>query len=78
NALLNHSFPFGQGYIVALQYERPRQSRSVDFTTIFVVSHDEHPVFFFFTEIKASSHIQQVSAGGDADRQMREQIKKSF
>lgn len=47
NTLLTHLFPFEQDFIVAPQYNHPRQSRSVDFTAIFIVSHDEHPVFFY-------------------------------
>ncbi|PWW74186.1 hypothetical protein C7212DRAFT_299163 [Tuber magnatum] len=76
NILLNYLFPFEQDFVVSPQYKRPRQSRSVDFTTIFIVSHDEHPVFFL--EIKASNHIQQISTRKDADKQMRERIETIF
>jgi len=76
NTLLTYLFPFEQDFTVAPQYKRPQQSRSVDFTTIFIVSHDEHPVFFM--EIKASSHIERISTRADADKQMRERINTIF
>ncbi|PUU73483.1 hypothetical protein B9Z19DRAFT_1004379 [Tuber borchii] len=76
NTLLTYLFPFEEDFQVAPQYKRPRQSRSVDFTTIFIVSHGEHPVFF--VEIKASSHIEQISTRADADKQMRERINSMF
>jgi len=76
NALLNYLFPFEQDFIVVPQYKRPQQCRSVDFTTIFIVSRNEHPVFFM--EIKPSNHIQQISTRKDADKQMREEIGTIF
>jgi len=76
NTLLTYLFPFEQDFTVIPQYKRPQQSRSVDFTTIFIVSRDEHPVFFM--EIKPSSHIEWISTRADADKQMRERIKTIF
>ncbi|RPA90713.1 hypothetical protein L873DRAFT_1820642 [Choiromyces venosus 120613-1] len=68
--LLNYLFPFEQDFVVAPHYKRPQQSQSVDFTTIFIVSHDKHLVFFM--EIKPLNHIQHISTRKGADKQMRE------
>ncbi|KAI5809602.1 hypothetical protein DFH27DRAFT_152922 [Peziza echinospora] len=58
NALLNYLFTFKERFMVVPQFKRPEQSKAVDFTTIFVVRHDEHPAFF--VEVKASNHIQHL------------------
>jgi len=48
NAVLNYLFPYEEDYEIVPQYKRPQQSKSVGFTTIFIVRHDKHPVFFVF------------------------------
>ncbi|KAF8429911.1 hypothetical protein BGX38DRAFT_1232645 [Terfezia claveryi] len=62
--------------MIVPQYKRPEESKSVDFATTFLVSHNEHPIFFL--EVKASDHINHISTRGDADKQMRERFKKVF
>ncbi|KAI5793827.1 hypothetical protein DFH27DRAFT_145598 [Peziza echinospora] len=76
NILLNYLFPFEEKYMVTPQYKRPEQSKSVEFCTIFIVRHKQHPVFFL--EIKASGHIQHVSTRQAADQQMRERFINLF
>ena len=53
--LLTDLFPKREYSMVVPLYKRPEQSKSVDFTTIFIVRHDEHPVFFI--QIKHSAII---------------------
>ncbi|KAF8417044.1 hypothetical protein EV426DRAFT_624678 [Tirmania nivea] len=76
NVLLTYLFPHNEKFVVVPQYKRPEQSKSVDFTTILVVRHKEHPVFF--VEIKASDHIRHMSTRRDADLQMRERFEELF
>ena len=67
NAILSHLFPIEEDYLVVPQYKRPKQSRSVDFTTVFIVRHQKYTVFFI--EVKASGHIQHISSREEADPQ---------
>lgn len=76
NTLLNYLFPYDEDYEIVPQYKRPEQSKSVDFTTIFIVRHEKHPVLF--VEIKCSNHILQKSTRQAADQQMREQFTDLF
>ena len=76
NALLNYLFPTKDKFMVVPQWKRPEQSKATDFTTIFVVRHDEHPVFFL--EVKASNYIQRASTRQAADQQMRERYYGLF
>ncbi|KAF8472852.1 hypothetical protein BDZ91DRAFT_780550 [Kalaharituber pfeilii] len=76
NALLNYLFPVEEGFMVVPQYKRSEQAKQVDFTTIFLVSHREHPVLFL--EIKVSGHIRHLATRRDADKQMREWAIKVF
>ncbi|KAF8515596.1 hypothetical protein BDD12DRAFT_811098 [Trichophaea hybrida] len=73
NSLLNDLFPKQEHYMVVPQYKRPEQSKSVDFTTVFLVRHQKHPVFF--VEIKPAGHIHNVSPRASADKQMRERFE---
>ncbi|KAG0638021.1 hypothetical protein HOY80DRAFT_1016582 [Tuber brumale] len=76
NVLLNHFFPHEERYVVVPQYKRPTQLRSVDFTTIFLVRHKTHPVFF--VEVKSSSSLHHISSRQEADIQMRERFTRLF
>jgi len=76
NILLMYLFPYTEDFVVEPQYKRPEQSKSVDFTTILIVRHKEHPVFFL--EIKASEHLRRISSRKDADLQMRERFENLF
>ncbi|KAI5797939.1 hypothetical protein DFH27DRAFT_625003, partial [Peziza echinospora] len=59
------------------QYKRPEYfNGAVDFTTVFIVRHNEHAVFFL--EIKPSGHIQHNPSRAAADRQMREWFRILF
>ena len=69
-------FPFEEDFVVAPQYKRGEQAKSVDFTTIFIISHDEHPVLF--VEVKPSGHFQHISTRASADIQIRERFKVLF
>jgi len=62
--------------MVVPQYKRPEQLKSVDFTTIFLVRHNAHPVFFI--EVKSSSGLHGVSSRKNADLQMRERFDNLF
>ena len=71
--LLNYLFPFEDRYMIVPQWKCPEQSKLVDFTTIFIVSHNKHSVFFI--EIKPSDHIRNYSPRALADKQMRERFE---
>ncbi|KAF8416261.1 hypothetical protein EV426DRAFT_627513 [Tirmania nivea] len=58
--------------MVIPQYKRPTQLTSLDFTTIFLIQHGEHPVFFL--EINAAGHIYRSLSRAAADKQMRERV----
>lgn len=73
NGLLNDLFPKQEHYMVVPQYKRPAQLTSVDFTTIFLVQQQKHPVFFI--EIKPAGHIHNVAPRASADKQMRERFE---
>ena len=73
NMLLNYLFPFEDRYMIVPQWKCPEQSKLVDFTTIFIVSHNKHSVFFI--EIKPSDHIRNYSPRALADKQMRERFE---
>ena len=70
NTLLVKSFPGKEHYMVIPQYKRLRRPESVDFTTIFLIQRQQHPVFF--VEIKAAGHIRNNSSRADADQQMQQ------
>jgi len=76
NVLLNYFFPYEEKYVVVPQYKRPAQLRSVDFTTIFLVRHKAHPVFFVV--VKSSSGLRNLSSRKEADLQMRERFDTLF
>ncbi|KAF8426558.1 hypothetical protein EV426DRAFT_591821 [Tirmania nivea] len=76
NALLNYLFPVEEDYVIVLQYKRPEQLKSVDFTTIFVVRRAKYPVFFL--EIKATGHIHKPSQRAAADLQIQDQFFNLF
>ncbi|KAF8453110.1 hypothetical protein BGX38DRAFT_1179227 [Terfezia claveryi] len=63
--------------MVVPQYKRSELSQtSVDFTTVFIVRHNDHPVFFL--EIKPAGHLQHNSSREAADLQMREWFRILF
>lgn len=76
NAPLNHFFPVSKGFMVVSQYKLQEESKSVDYATTFLVSHNEHPIFYL--EVKASDHMNYISTTGEADKQMRERFRKVF
>ncbi|KAG0125800.1 hypothetical protein HOY82DRAFT_130138 [Tuber indicum] len=76
NVLLSYFFPHEERYMVVPQYKRPTQLRSVDFTTVFIVRHKTHPVFFI--EVKSSSGLRHISTRQEADIQMRERFTHLF
>jgi len=76
NVLLNYFFPHEERYVVVPQYKRPIELRSVDFTTIFLVKHKAHPVFF--VEVKSSSGLRLLSNRKDAHLEMRERFMHLF
>ncbi|RPB23134.1 hypothetical protein L211DRAFT_787553, partial [Terfezia boudieri ATCC MYA-4762] len=47
NTLLNYLFPFKEDFVFVPQFKRPEQPK---FTTIFIISRDEHPVLFVEVE----------------------------
>ncbi|KAF8450144.1 hypothetical protein BGX38DRAFT_1184726, partial [Terfezia claveryi] len=49
---------------------------AVDFTTVFIVRHNDHPVFFL--EIKPAGYLQHNSSREAADLQMRERFRILF
>ena len=62
--------------MVVPQYKRPAELRSVDFTTIFLVEHKGHPVFF--VEMKSSSELRLMSSQKEAHLQMGERLIRLF
>ncbi|RPB28992.1 hypothetical protein L211DRAFT_252024 [Terfezia boudieri ATCC MYA-4762] len=50
--------------------------KSVDFTTIFLVRRNRHPVFF--VKVKSSGSLRHISSREEADLQMRERFKNIF
>ena len=77
NGLLNDIFLKREDFMVVPQYKRSEYAKAaVDFTTVFIVTHNEHPVFFL--EIKPSGHIQHNSSREAADLQMREWFRILF
>ncbi|KAF8529671.1 hypothetical protein BU17DRAFT_36489 [Hysterangium stoloniferum] len=73
NGLLLHLFPGEEHFMVVPQYKRPTYPQSIDFTTIFIVQHQKHPVLFL--EIKPAGHIKKTSNRASADEQMRQRFK---
>ena len=69
-------FPVDEDFVVVPQYQRPKQLKSVDFTTIFMVRRERHPVLFL--EVKPPSHIRDISTPEDAGQQMRQRFKAIF
>jgi hypothetical protein len=77
NGLLSDLFPKREGFMVVPQYKRSKYSKSIaDFTTIFIVRYNEHPVFFL--EIKPPGDIHHNSSREAADLQMRESFRNLF
>ncbi|RPB00819.1 hypothetical protein L873DRAFT_1678987 [Choiromyces venosus 120613-1] len=73
NGLLNDLFPKQEHYMVVPLYRRPTQLTSVDFTTIFLVQQQKHPVFFI--KIKPAGHINNTAPRALTDKQMRERFE---
>ena len=72
NAMLSELFPLKENFLVSPQYKRPPAGWSIDFTTVFVVQRQRHPVFFL--EIKPPSHLKHIAERGAADAQMRDRF----
>ncbi|RPB23975.1 hypothetical protein L211DRAFT_849141 [Terfezia boudieri ATCC MYA-4762] len=77
NGLLNDLFSKAEDFMVVPQYKRSELSQtSVDFTTVFIVRHNDHPVFFL--EIKPAGNLRHNSSREAADLQMRERFRILF
>jgi len=61
--------------MIVPQYQRPTMSRSINFTTIFVVESVNTPTPIFYLEIKPSGHINDLNKREQADLQMRDCIR---
>ncbi|THU94490.1 hypothetical protein K435DRAFT_156921 [Dendrothele bispora CBS 962.96] len=73
NTLLTYLFPFDEDYQISPQYKGPVFPGSIDFTTLFIVKVEKHPVFFI--EIKPYPHLKNIGTRAAADIQMRESIE---
>jgi hypothetical protein len=73
NGLLNVLFPGDEGFMIVPPHKRPRHPQAIDSTMVYVVQHDNHPVFFI--EIRPSGHLHKLSDRADADEQMRERFE---
>ena len=69
NSLLFNQFPPHEHFMIVPQYKR-QYPEDIDFTTIFIVQYQKHPIFFI--EIKPASHIKTNRPA--ADKEMREQF----
>lgn len=68
--LLNHLFPFDEGYRVYLEREGAASpAGTTDQAIVFLVKVEEHPVFFF--DISSQLNIRDVGSRAIADREMR-------
>ncbi|KAG0138269.1 hypothetical protein HOY82DRAFT_512278 [Tuber indicum] len=76
NALLTFLFPLNEMYMVVPPYKCPAQLGSVDLVTMFIVRHNQHPVFFL--KVKSSGSLNDISSRKEADLQMREQFQHLF
>ena len=74
NALLNFLFPSEQHFAIAPQYKGPVFPGSIDFTTIYIVQRQKHPVFFI--DIKPQTHLKHDRTRAAADKQMRERYTR--
>lgn len=72
NALLSHLFPMEHFFQIAPQYKGPVAPGSVDFTALYVVKKDEHPIFFI--EINPYPHLLEKGTRAAADSQMRDRF----
>ena len=72
NALLTYLFPFEEEYVVVPQLKLSVQWESVNFTTMFVIMHKHHPVFF--VEIESAGYLGYISSRKEADLEMRERF----
>lgn len=72
NTLLFYLFPPSERFMISPQWRGAADRRSIDFTTLFIVERNRHPVFFL--EVKPARHFGSGSARALADQQMRERV----
>ena len=65
NTLLQHVFKYVDGFGVAPQYSLYESRESIDFTTIYIVQRNQHPVFIL--EIKPHPNLIDISRCISAD-----------
>jgi hypothetical protein len=70
NSLLSFLFPVDEDFQVSPQYKGPAHPGSIDFTAIYIVNLNKHPVFF--VEIKPRGQLEDIATRGAADDQMRD------
>ena len=71
--LLSHLFPAPNDYIVSPQWRLPHHHTAIDFTLVFIVEQDQHPVFFL--EVKPAGSSLLWSARHLADQQMQSRFR---
>jgi len=74
NTLLTHVFKSKDGFGVAPQYSLYESWESIDFTTIYIVQRNRHPVFIL--EIKPHHNLIYISRCIGADVQMCQRFDK--
>lgn len=72
NALLDHCFPWENGWNVVPQYRQPKRRETIDFTIIYLIKKNKIPMFFM--EIKPLCHVDNISTRSLADEQMRDRF----
>src|SRR5882724_9754098 len=74
NMLLTHVFKSEDGFGVAPQYSLYESRESIDFTTIYIMQRNQHPVFIL--EIKPHPNLVDISRCIGADMQIRQCFDK--
>src|SRR5882724_8096786 len=74
NTLLGHVFKFEDGFLVHPQYSLYQSRESIDFTTIYIVERNHHPVFIL--EIKPHPNLIDKFRCISADFQIRKCFAK--
>src|SRR5882724_6290945 len=74
NTLLTHVFKSDHGFGVAPQYSLYESWESIDFTTIYIMQRNQHPVFIL--EIKPHPNLIDISRHIGADMQIFQNLDK--
>ncbi|GLB41163.1 hypothetical protein LshimejAT787_0903780 [Lyophyllum shimeji] len=74
NSLLHYLFPISQDFLIFPQPKGPVFPDTAEDATIFVVTAEQHPVFFL--EVKPWRDINDLRARGVTDREMRERFQR--